>query len=607
MDLYRLPAFMSLLILAMSVAYGQDTSSDDYSDYSYLWQDSKSQAKENKRKAKEALKKQKERDRLRQKGLLTDSVYASSASVALDSIPADSAQTTSTNPVTSSDSLSSRNPADLLTTTDSIPDPTETVITQDSIPEQDGLAEETTGGFDLDALDQKARQSQRLEGKPFNDFRSGFGSVPTGGSFNGGFTFTRIGDQNFVGLTLNPDFSIGKVGLGLNIPILYGLDDQSIRTQIFKDGVGPARLITYIRYGVQKRDPIYVKVGQLDNTMVGYGGLINNYTNTTSFEKRKVGLHADVNWRYLIGLETMYSDFNPESFNLFAVRPYLRPLGMLSIPVINTLELGTTFIRDHDQTTLVSEAGSNNTYLFTKGGVGAFGLDMGLTLLRVPFIQMTLFANYSKLSASDALKTYFAEASLITDVSDSPLSDGYEDGSGSSVGLNFRFNFIANIMSTDLRIERLSYTDHYLPQFFDATYEIHKDAKLIALGDAEEMSGIYGSLTGQVLQKVQLGGSLLLPDNISDEAPATVRVHADIDRLADKVSMHASYVKGNLSTLSDAFTFDENSLAKVRFIYHMNKFLAAGIDYYWAFTPTADGGYEATKYISPYFGLSIAF
>ncbi|CAN0169219.1 unnamed protein product, partial [Chrysoparadoxa australica] len=117
----------------------------------------------------------------------------------------------------------------------------------------------------------------------------------------------------------------------------------------------------------------------------------------------------------------------------------------------------------------------------------------------------------------------------------------------------------------------------------------------------------YGSLQGHILPKVQLGGSLMIPDEISEEAPAVVRLNADLERLADKVSLHASYIKGNLATLKDAFIFDENSLAKIRFIYHMNKFLAVGMDYYWAFAPADDGSYKATRYISPYFGLSIAF
>ena len=99
----------------------------------------------------------------------------------------------------------------------------------------------------------------------------------------------------------------------------------------------------------------------------------------------------------------------------------------------------------------------------------------------------------------------------------------------------------------------------------------------------------------------------MIPDEITAETPAVVRVNADLDRLADKFSFHGSYIKGGLTDLNDTFTFDERSLAKLRVIYHLNKFLATGLDYYWAFTPTGDGSYKPEKYVSPYFGLSIAF
>jgi len=408
-------------------------------------------------------------------------------------------------------------------------------------------------------------------------------------------------------LVLNPEFSIGKVGVGLNVPVLYGLDDQSIRTEIFKDGVGAARLITYIRYGVQKADPVYVKVGQLNNTMVGFGGLINNYTNSTSFEKRKVGLHYDLNVKGLAGIDGVYSDFSPGSFNLFAIRPYVRPMAWTPIPIVRTFEFGATIVRDKDQSKIVTSDSTSTSYLFTRNGIGAFGLDMGVTLLRVPFIQIDLFATYSKLNVTSEALTDSLESNYATTNEPSIMSDGFENGSGASVGINFRFHFIADILSTDVRIERLNYSDHYLPQFFDATYEINKDARIYALGGAEKMSGFYGSLTGHILKKVQLGGSLMIPDDVTEATPATVRVNADLDRLADKFSFHGSYIKGNLTDLGDTFKFDERSLAKLRVIYHLNKFLAAGFDYYWAFTPTADGGYKPTKYVSPYFGVSVQF
>ena len=175
---------------------------------------------------------------------------------------------------------------------------------------------------------------------------------------------------------------------------------------------------------------------------------------------------------------------------------------------------------------------------------------MGVTLLRVPFIQIDLFANYSKLDvASDTLRQV---AALLSG------ENNFASGSGFSAGLNFRMHFIADVMSTDIRIERLTYQDNYLPQFFDASYEINKDARIFSLVDAPKMSGIYGSLTGHILQKVELGGSLLIPDEISDTSPAVVQVRGNMERLADKYSIYASYVKGNLTDLGDAFKLGTN-------------------------------------------------
>ncbi len=584
-----------ILFLAGSIpqAFAQGASADDYSDYSYLWEESSKK------------KKKKKKDDTPQEQKTPEAIEPEPQLVAP---PADSLIDQSSIPADSTNNEINQ-PADSLDTSEPEPQIEEV---QEELPQESLVPQDTTTQEEPEEIKEEKPKKEKKPKKdtsndpPVQDFRAG-SSVQGGGSFDGGLTVTQIDDQYFVGMVLNPEFSIGKVGVGLNIPILYGLDDKSIRTEIFKDGVGAARLITYVRYGVQKSDPIYVKVGQLNNTMIGFGGLINNYTNSTSFEKRKLGMHYDVNYKGFVGIEGMYSDFSPGSFNLFSVRPYVRPLIFTGIPIVKTLEIGSTIVRDSDQTDIPTSDSTATSYRFTRDGIGAFGIDAGITLLRVPFIQIDLFANYSKLNISSPLLTDSLNTAYTNDNSLTTLSDGFKSGGGASVGLNFRFHFIADLLSTDIRIERLNYQDHYLPQFFDASYEINKDAKIYSLGIAEKMSGFYGSLTGHILKKVELGGSLMIPDQISAETPATVRVHADLDRLADKFSFHGSYIKGNLTDLGDAFTFDERSLAKVRAIYHLNKFLATGLDYYWAFTPTGDGGYKATQYVSPYFGLSIKF
>lgn len=538
-----------------------EKSSEEYSDYSYLWEDTKKKKKKDRKK--------KQPDPI--------PVVQVADSIPVDSLDLDANQ-------------------ELLILNDSIDTLTDSIQNaytppQDSLPKEEPLPEEEL--VEEESAIKEPREKKEIE--PVDDFRAGMGTSG-GGSFTGGVTYTFIGDQAYVGLTLSPEFTIGKVGVGLNVPILYGLDDQSIRTEIFKGGVGPLRLIRYVRYGTQKRDPVYVRVGELSGTMIGFGGLVNNYTNTTSYEKRKVGLHFDFNFMQgLGGVEGLYSDFDPSSLNLLAIRPYSRPLIWSDIPIIRTLEIGTTFIKDKDQTSRNGEK-----YFFTKEGIGAFGIDMGVVLWKIPFLQVDLFANYSKLNIeyTGSLRPFPASLELGVPI---------DAGSGVSAGMNFRFHFIADILSTDIRIERLSYSDNYLPQFFDAAYELNKDAKIASLANVEKISGIYGSLTGHILQTVQLGGSLLLPDKVSAQTPATIRVHADLERLADKFSMHASYIKGGLDDLGDAFTFDERSLAKVRFVYHMNKFLATGVDYYYYWEEREDGQFKATKYVMPYFGVSIEF
>ncbi len=565
----RILLILTLLYCApLALTYGQET--DAYSDYSYLWADDKKKKKNKKKK----------------KGAKSTVSIADSAqlptvdSLQFETLSSDSLFQDDTPLETSLDPAAN---AELLYKTEAVPD---------TLQETEPVSEEA----EEVPLEKTRAKKERV---PINDFRAPLTPEGSGGNFTGGFTYTTIGDEAFVGMVLSPEFSIGKVGIGLNVPILYGLDSKSVRTEIFRDGVGAARLVRYIRYGAQKQDPVYVRVGQLDGTMIGYGGLVNNYSNTTSFEKRKVGLHYDINWKGFAGIEGLYSDFDPSSQNLLVTRPYVRPLAFAGIPVVSTLEFGATFVSDKDQTSIPTSDTTTTSYAFTSNGVNAFGLDVGITVLSVPFIQIDLFANYSNLSiANDSLETV-AMAQL--------GDDSFQSGSGFSFGTNFRLHFIADVFSTDIRIERLSYKDHYLPQFFDAVYEINKDAKLLSLVSAEAKNGIYGSLTGHVLQKLQLGGSLMIPDNVSDTSPAVVRVHADMDRLADKFSFHGSYIKGGLGDLSDAFTLDERSLAKLRFIYHMNKFLATGVDYYYAFTQVDDGSYQVTKTVMPYFGVSIDF
>ncbi|MFT7282213.1 MAG: cell envelope opacity-associated protein A, partial [Cyclobacteriaceae bacterium] len=344
---YTIQRKMRLLILSFLVTllFSSDLiaqKNDPYSDYSHLWQEDASKKKKKSKKNRNATEivipqdtiPKQPTDSLQQQTASPDStqsvdqVNSTMLSAANDSVPQQITMP--------ADTIPQSKPVPVDTAQQSPP-----TFPTDTVPSVDDAPLDTT----TQAEPEKIKEKKPLSLEPVaSDFRSGTGGGASGTStVNGGVTFTQIDGQYYAGLTLQPELSIWKIGVGLNVPILFNIEDQSFRSDIFKDGVGLARTITYIRYGVQKQDPVYVRVGELNGIMIGFGGLINNYTNSTSFEKRKLGLHYDVNFKGLIGLEGMYSDFDPTSSNLLVTRPYIRPLSFLSIPIVRTLEIGTTF------------------------------------------------------------------------------------------------------------------------------------------------------------------------------------------------------------------------------------------------------------------------
>ncbi|RXQ96110.1 hypothetical protein EO244_04500 [Ancylomarina salipaludis] len=416
--------------------------------------------------------------------------------------------------------------------------------------------------------------------------------------FSAAFGYARIGEKNYAGVRLNPELRLGKLGVGFDIPVYFNLDNGKMYTDEFKDGSGVLRMISYLSYGRKKKDPLYIKVGQLRGEHVGYGSLVNNYNNSMSFEKRKTGVSYDICIKKIVGIEGMYSDFDASSFNLFAIRPYVRPFGASEIPVIKTLDMGFTYVSDKDKSKRYDESHDINHFL--KDGMNAWSVDMGITLVNSSVFNLGWYAHYSKLRKveSDSLKTYFAAPETLAN---------YDSGTGMGIGLNANMKIIGNLFKLNARIERLWYSDNYMPQFFDAMYELNKDAKIAQLGRAEKQEGIYGSLNASILDKIIIGGNLLLPDDINETSPAFMQIHLRTKDLFDKILIEGSYSKGNLTKLDDAFKFDENSLAVMRFAYKISPFLYTGVDYRWAWVEKEDGNYKIDNSVMPYVALRFNF
>jgi hypothetical protein len=424
------------------------------------------------------------------------------------------------------------------------------------------------------------------------------------------FGYTNIGGQDFIGFRLQPDLHFGKLGIGLDIPLQFNASTWEFRTDEYKDGVAWLRIIRSLSWGFKKQDPFYIKVGDLTGAYLGYGMLINNYSNSISMDKRKMGAELDYCYKNFIGIEVLYSDFNMKSFNMMGIRPYIKPLAFTGIPIIKTFDIGVQWVTDHDNTgnMILGDDGSNHNHYLGAKGMNGYALDMGVTLLNTHVARLVAFSSVAMLDKSK-------NTNLSGKLQDTIISDptsryanaalNYKSGYGVSAGLDFNAKILGNVFRWNTRLERLWYSDYFIPHFFDVTYEMNKDARILSLIGAEKKKGIYGDMNISVLDMVKVGGGVMLPDHVDETNPAMLRLTLDASKLSDLIILKGEYVKGGLTTFNDALKLDERSLLYVRTAYKVAGPLYVGVDYNWTWAANADGKFEPISYWAPYVGFKL--
>jgi len=171
-----------------------------------------------------------------------------------------------------------------------------------------------------------------------------------GPSFSGSMGSVTVGDQQFYRMSFRPDIPLGKVGLALDVELF--IDDQgNVDAHGWEFGTSTEALdsfmrkLYYVRYG-KSGDPVYLKIGALDNVTLGYGLIMSDYRNTLQYPGiKKTGL--EFKFKNLggtgFGLEGMINNFQDfqEGGALLGLR--------LSSRAVGKLELGLTYVVDLDQ------------------------------------------------------------------------------------------------------------------------------------------------------------------------------------------------------------------------------------------------------------------
>ena len=413
-----------------------------------------------------------------------------------------------------------------------------------------------------------------------------FYPAPGNGVVTGGLGYALIDDTSFVSITFRPEIAIGKIGIGLNLELLYNLETGEIRTEDWNETYDYFRILRYIRYG-HKRDPIYARVGAFDRARIGHGLLMNYYTNeTANYDKRKIGLAFDLD-RGTWGFESMTSNLG--RLEIVGGRFYTRPLRYVTdIPIIKNLTFGASYIADIDP-----DENRN-----TDDVVSTWGLDSELPLLNIPIFYTGLFYDVGHIN---------------------------NYGSGQAFGIEAQLEAIANLFHLYAKFERRLLGKEFVPTFFGPYYEIERyrpkgyeipypagtiqdstvthKAELLAVHPKyqNETKGWYGELGGHVLGAIQIIGTYQWLDDVKHSG--LLHAQADIPDTVPKIVLRATYDKDGIETIKDLSLI--GSVAKIGIGYKLNPWLLVNMDYIYTWYQADDGSIKTQKRIQP--GISFVY
>lgn len=182
---------------------------------------------------------------------------------------------------------------------------------------------------------------------------AGGGEKPTWGISAGPVT---VGDEQWTRIAFFGDIPIWKFGLGIDVELFMNADGEfDKKGWDFKEDWVEAlsRKLVYIRFQ-HENDPVFAKFGGLDDVTLGYGFVMDRFSNMLHYPDEKLlGLQFYLNDISPIGvtLQTVVADFKDfrDDGGIVGGRFGLKPFKATEKPVIGGLQIAATYVQDIDQ------------------------------------------------------------------------------------------------------------------------------------------------------------------------------------------------------------------------------------------------------------------
>ncbi|KMQ52040.1 hypothetical protein CHISP_1029 [Chitinispirillum alkaliphilum] len=170
-----------------------------------------------------------------------------------------------------------------------------------------------------------------------------------------GAGLVSVGDEQWTRLALGVEVPIWKFGVFFDLEFFVdGEGKFSNKGWDFSDNWAEAlsRKVRYVRFGMPN-DPLYVRFGALSDVTLGYGFVVDRFTNMLRYpDERLPGLQVNINDFTNLGIsvQTMVGDFLDfrNDGGVVAGRLAVTPFRMSETPVLNRVTVGATYALDRN-------------------------------------------------------------------------------------------------------------------------------------------------------------------------------------------------------------------------------------------------------------------
>lgn len=386
-----------------------------------------------------------------------------------------------------------------------------------------------------------------------------YSGTDVSGVFQGGFGATIIDEELYYTINFQPEISLGKLGAGFNIDLLYNPEAEEGEDQIRSEDLRLEKILRYVRWG-HKYDNFYARVLALDHATLGHGFILSNYQNQVVENDRKLGVVVDMDFG-MLGFETFTS--NLKRLELVGGRAYARPLSpILDVPIIKNTTIGATYVSDMDPD---GDVDTDDEIVIT-------GFDLG-----VPIID-----------ADHLLLEAYADVATIKDY-----------GSGEAIGAMLQFRGLdPRMLKASLRVEERFLQDEFISQYFDAFYELDRETKHLLIPQAESVAGTFGELHATVAEMVNIIGAYEYINETDFGGTASAKAYLEPNAIP-RILLDASYNKTAIETFEDLVTLDERSIARARAGFGITPNIFLTMHYEWTFHRDDNGRLITNEKVNP--------